>query len=149
VSPRPVHEQVLEAASRVAGRDRTFRMRDVVTALPHLNPGTVRTHIASRCCVNCAAHHHTRWRYFRSLGAGMYRLETATTTRSTRGRRAIPSQDRIIAAAADSVDPTLITSNLRLTPTERLERMRAFVKFIETARAENTERLRRPVRSTR
>jgi hypothetical protein len=33
VSTTPVHEQVLEAASRIAGRDRTFRMRDVVFRL--------------------------------------------------------------------------------------------------------------------
>jgi hypothetical protein len=125
-------------------------MRDVVAALPHLNPGTVRTHIASRCCVNCAAHHHTRWPYFRSLGAGVYRLEgSSLTARSAHRRRAVASQDRIIEAAKDSIDPTLIASNLRLTPTERLERMLAFVKFIETTRAANAERLRGPVRSTR
>ena len=150
MSSTPVHLQVLEAASRVAGRDRTFRMRDVVAALPHLNPGTVRTHIASRCCVNCAAHHHTRWPYFRSLGSGTYRLEGPRhSTASERRRRATASQDRIIDAARDSIDPTLIASNLRLTPTERLERMLAFVKFIETTRAENADRLRERVRSTR
>src|SRR5919106_5674867 len=102
VGQAPVHEQVLAAASHVADARWTFRLRDVVAALPHLNPGTVRTHVASRCCVNAPAHHQTRWPYFRALGRGVYRLErtaavTAASRRHTRPRRRRGWQDRIFA----------------------------------------------------
>ena len=30
---------------------------EIVRALPHLDPGTVRTHIVSRCCVNAPKNH--------------------------------------------------------------------------------------------
>src|SRR5688572_22959169 len=85
--PAAVHEQVLEAASRLANAHKTFRLRDVVAALPHLNPGTVRTHVASRCCINAPAHHQTRWRYFRSLGRGLYRLERRVAAPRRQQRR--------------------------------------------------------------
>jgi hypothetical protein len=126
--------QVLEAASRVADRDRTFRMRDVVAALPHLNPGTVRTHIASRCCVNCAAHHHTRWPYFRSLGNGVYALEARRPRGSSRQNRR-GWQERVMEGIESGIDPTLIASSLQLTPTERLERMRTASLAFEEMRA--------------
>jgi len=137
-SGTPVHEQVLEAAACLADARRTFRLRDVVAALPHLNPGTVRTHVASRCCVNAPAHHQTRWRYFRSLGGGMYRIEPriAHGTGARRPQRR-GWQDAMIEARDWGIDPTLITENLRLTPTERLERLRAFTAFVESARAAN------------
>ena len=64
-----VHDEVLEAARRLC-RERggwTFRPDEVVRALPHLNPGTVRTHIVSRCCVNAPLHHPHRWAYFRRV----------------------------------------------------------------------------------
>lgn len=109
-------------------------MRDVVAALPHLNPGTVRTHIASRCCVNCAAHHHTRWAYFRAVGNGVYALEVRRFRRSSKSQ---PRgwQDKVIAAIESGIDPTLIASSLRLTPTERLERMRQAAIALEEMRA--------------
>ena len=144
----PVHQQVLDAAARVADRQRRFRMRDVVAALPHLNPGTVRTHIASRCCVNSAAHHQTRWPYFRSLGKGMYRLEGPVTRRAA-AMRMRGWQDRIIEAGDTGIDPTLIAASLQRTPTERLEHLLAFVDFIESTRAANAAKLPRAVRSTR
>jgi hypothetical protein len=121
-----VREQVLEAAIRIADSRRTFRLKDVVAALPHLNAGTVRTHVASRCCANAPAHHQVRWPYFRSLGRGVYRIEAAAA------RRKIPMlrerrrgwQDRVLEGRDSGIDPTLITASVRLTPTERLERMR-------------------------
>ena len=129
----PVYQQVLEAARRIADRQRTFRLRDVVAALPHLNPGTVRTHVASRCCVNAPAHHHTRWRYFRSLGQGRYRLEGRTASKLPRGRLR-GWQDRILDGVESGIDPTLIAASLRLTPTERLERMRQAAISLEEMR---------------
>jgi hypothetical protein len=143
----PVHIQVLEAAARVADRRRTFRLSDVVGALPHLNPGTVRTHVASRCCVNAPAHHQTRWPYFRSIGRGVYRIEPRASGSSTKKQRR-GSLDEIIEALHREIDPTLITSNLRLSPTERLEAMRSFVAFVESVRAANAPRPK-AVRSAR
>jgi hypothetical protein len=134
----PVREQVLDAARRLAGRDGTFRLRDMVAALPHLNPGTVRTHVASRCCVNAPAHHQTRWPYFRALGSGIYRIERragATTARHPRLRRRRGWQDRIFAQLPSSIDPTLVASSLRLTPTDRLERMRHAAVSLDEMRA--------------
>ena len=68
-----VHDEVLEAARRLC-RERggwTFRPDEVVRALPHLNPGSVRTHIVSRCCVNAPLHHPHRWGYFRRIGGDL------------------------------------------------------------------------------
>jgi len=133
-----VREQVLDAARRLLGRDGTFRLRDVVAALPHLNPGTVRTHVASRCCVNAPAHHQTRWPYFRALGRGVYRVEPrggAATARRPPLRRRRGWQDRIFAQLPGSIDPTLIASSLRLTPTERLDRMRHAAVSLNEMRA--------------
>ena len=49
-----IHEEVLETARRICRerRERSFRVADIVNALPHLNPSSVRTHVVSRCCVN-------------------------------------------------------------------------------------------------
>ena len=134
MSSSPVHLQVLGAAVRVAGRSRTFRLRDVVAALPHLNPGTVRTHVASRCCVNAPAHHETRWRYFRKVGRGEYRLEKQAPTSAAETRPHYGWQDRILAALPPSIDPTLIAESLKRTPTERLECMRAAALSLEKMR---------------
>ena len=138
MDPRaPVHEQVLDAARRIAGRTGEFRMRDIVAALPHLNPATVRTHVGSRCCVNAPANHQTRWPYFRALGRGRYRLERAAGGRLERRQRAQRQrgwQDRVLAALPSSIDPTLIASALKRTPTERLEYMRAAAFSLEDMR---------------
>jgi hypothetical protein len=112
-------------------RDWTFRIADVVKALPALNPGSVRTHVASRCCVNAPAHHQSRHRYFRAVGRGVYRIEPAARRRRTRSQG---WQDRILAAIDSGVDPTLIAESLRWTPTERLERMRRAAVSLEDAR---------------
>lgn len=72
----PVHERVLEAALRLC-RERggwTFGVGDIVAALPDLNPGSVRTHLMSRCCVNAPAHHAHRWPYFRRRRRGVYEI---------------------------------------------------------------------------
>jgi hypothetical protein len=134
VGQAPVHEQVLEAASRVADARRSFKLRDVVAALPHLNPGTVRTHVVSRCCVNAPAHHQTRWRYFRALGKGIYRLERAVAPGPAARRRRRGWQDRILDAVPSSIDETLIVESLKRTPTERLEHMRAAAMSLEEMR---------------
>ncbi|MGH9350038.1 MAG: DUF7669 domain-containing protein [Vicinamibacterales bacterium] len=133
-SGAPVHLQVLDAARQCADRTGSFRLRDVVAALPHLNPGTVRTHVASRCSVNAPAHHQTRWPYFRALGRGRYRLEPGATGRR-QAARPRGWQDRILEGTETGVDPTLIAESLTWTPTERLERMRQAAVSLDEMRA--------------
>ena len=71
-----IHEDVLAAARRI-GRDRrdwTFRPDEIVRTLPHLNAGTVRTHVTSRCCVNAPSNHPHKWDYFTRLSRGVYEI---------------------------------------------------------------------------
>ena len=71
----PVHAEVLAAARRLCRRGSwTFRLRDVVRALPHRNAGTVSTHVASRCCANAPENHAHRWPYFDRVGRGVYEI---------------------------------------------------------------------------
>ena len=70
-----IHAEVLAAAQRLCSRlDWSFRLIDVVHALPHRKEGSVRTHIVSRCCVNAPANHPHRWPYFRRVGRGRYEI---------------------------------------------------------------------------
>ena len=71
-----VHEEVLATAQRLCGahHSRQFTPAEVVRALPHLNEGTVRTHIVSRCCINAPENHGHRWPYFRRLRRGVYEI---------------------------------------------------------------------------
>lgn len=116
-----IHRQVLDAARAHADAAWTFRIGDIVAALPHLNAASVRTHVASRCSVNAPANHQTRYRYFRALERGRYRIEPLfQRRRRLRGA----SQDRILATLDSGVDATLISDSLRLSPTQRLEAMR-------------------------
>jgi len=76
---RPVHEEVLRAAQRLC-RERgnwTFTPNEIVRALPSLNESSVRTHIVSRCCVNAPKNHPHRWKYFKRIARGLYRIESA------------------------------------------------------------------------
>lgn len=122
---RPVHLELLDAALSLATpRSRwTFRVAEIVRILPHLNAGTVRTHVASRCCVNAPSHHQSRHAYFRALGRGVYRVESAYRTPSRR-RTETAWQDRVLASIDSGVDSTLIAESMKRTPTERLEQMR-------------------------
>jgi hypothetical protein len=43
--------------------------------------------------------------------------------------------ERILALVPSGIDVTLIEENLKLTPTERLEKLSAFIEFIEGARS--------------
>ena len=71
-----VHESILSAATTICS-DRggwEFSAEEVVRALPQLRPGTVRTHVTSRLCVNAPAHHAHRWPYFRRVRRGTYEV---------------------------------------------------------------------------
>ena len=71
----PIHAEVLAAARRLCRRGSwTFRLRDVVRALPHRNERTVRTHVVSRCCANAPKNHAHRWPYFDRVGWGVYEI---------------------------------------------------------------------------
>jgi len=128
----PIHEQVLTAANAVAASDRTFRIADVAAALSHLNAATVRTHVASRCCVNAPANHQSRYRYFRAVRRGVYRIEPAF--RRSRQRAKPASQDRILASIDSGVDSALIAASLAVPPTERIETMRRAALSLEAMR---------------
>jgi len=131
----PIHLCVLEAALGLANRRTgwTFRLRDVVAALPELHAPTVRTHVASRCCVNAPSHHQSRYAYFRSVGRGTYVIEPpfrkAAGSADARGW-----QDAILATIDSGIDPTLIDASLALAPTERLEWMRAAAESLDAMR---------------
>ena len=129
----PVHVQVLDAARRLAGPDWTFTIAGIVGHLPHLNPGTVRTHVASRCCVTAPSNHASRHPYFRGLVPGVYRIEPPFRHRPG-PRHATPSQDRVLALSITGVDTTLIVESLRMTPTERLDTMRRAAQSLEMMR---------------
>jgi hypothetical protein len=134
----PIHAEILAAAQRLSAdaQGGPFRIADLLRALPHLNAGTVRTHVASRCCVNAPAHHQSRHPYFRALGRGVYRLEP----RYRRQRPAPQSagttdwQSRLIAAMPSGIDDTLIRASLALSPTDRIETMRRAALSLEAMR---------------
>ena len=70
------HNEILKAAIRIAGArsDWTFTADEMVRALPHVNPGTVRTHVTSRCCVNAPTNHPHKWDYFKRVDRGKYQV---------------------------------------------------------------------------
>jgi len=132
----PIHAQALRAACVLADDAWTFRVADLVRALPHLNPATLRTHVASRCCVNAPANHQSRYRYFRALGRGVYRIQRTFRHRSEYVKRGTASQNAILASFDSGVDPTLIAASLALTPTGRLETMRRAAASLDAIRSQ-------------
>ncbi len=87
------HHEILRAAVRICSRRRGWRFRpvEIVKALPHLDPGTVRTHVVSRCCVNAPAHHAHRWPYFERVSRGVYEIQRAYRDKQA----APPSKPRV------------------------------------------------------
>lgn len=70
------HHEILAAALRIC-RERggwTFSADDIVRALPHLNAGTIRTHVTSRCCMNAPRNHPHKWDYFKRVKRGVYEV---------------------------------------------------------------------------
>jgi hypothetical protein len=72
-----IHQKILDTAVRIGRkrRDWSFRPDEIVSALPDVNPSTIRTHVTSRCCVNAPKNHPHRWDYFRRLSRGVYQIE--------------------------------------------------------------------------
>ena len=90
----PVQEEVLRAAQRIClGReDWSFTPGEIVSALPHLNERTVRTHVVSRCCINAPKNHPHKWDYFRRVGRGTY---TITPPYRIKQPRSVISSSRV------------------------------------------------------
>lgn len=91
-----VHDEVLLAARRLGSErgDWTFTPDEIVRALPHLNPSTVRTHVTSRCCENAPKNHPHKWPYFQRVGRGLYKVLPAVRGR----RKTTPRSDRVAEA---------------------------------------------------
>ena len=70
-----VQKRVLAAAQRLCDDAWTFKLVNVLRALPGVNQATVRTEVTSRCCVDAPEHHARRWPYFRRVGRGRYQIE--------------------------------------------------------------------------
>lgn len=107
------HEEILAAARRLCRERRTwtFRLDEVVRALPHLNTSTVRTHIVSRCCVNAPKNHPHRWKYFRRVGRGKYEILPAQRRPGPARRRnaRVAREQRIRASGQHTVAETTDT----------------------------------------
>lgn len=88
----PVHQEILAAATRLGAErgDWTFTPDEIVRALPHLNPSTVRTHVTSRCCENAPRNHPHKWAYFKRVRRGWYKV--LPTMRGERAGRARTSR---------------------------------------------------------
>jgi predicted RNase H-like HicB family nuclease len=85
-----IHDEVLGAALALCRRRGGWRFRpaEIVAALPHVDPGSVRTHVVSRCCVNAPKNHPHKWDYFERVARGEYEILPAH--RRTRApRRAV------------------------------------------------------------
>ncbi|HLH06800.1 MAG TPA: hypothetical protein VKW78_06170 [Terriglobales bacterium] len=91
-----VHEEVLAAANTVVSRpgsNNVFTLPDILPLLKHLNVNTVRTHVASRCCVNAPKNHPHKWAYFRRVGIGKYEILPQQRSRRVRsGSTGSPQQ---------------------------------------------------------
>ena len=147
-----IRERVLEAALRICrGRGGwTFGPGEIVAALPDLNPGSVRTHVMSRCCVNAPAHHVHRWPYFRRIRRGEYGILPAWRRGHQPGRAGAgyaPGPERpdpVLAAYEKDIDRTLILRRLRLSFEDRLLALESWMKDIEVLKGA----ARRPRRRT-
>ena len=70
----PIRIELLDAAVRLCNQDDwTFRLRDMVAALPHLNHRTINAEV-NRCCANAPRHHAKQWPYFWRVRRGIYEI---------------------------------------------------------------------------
>ena len=70
----PIRIELLDAALRLCNKDDwTFKLRDVVAALPGQNRKTINAEV-NRCCVNAPQHHAKKWPYFWRVRRGGYEI---------------------------------------------------------------------------
>lgn len=101
----PSHQEILDAARRICAErgGGTFTPDDIVRALPHLNPRTVRTHVTSRCCINAPRNHPHKWDYFKRIRRGVY--EVAGPYRTNPARSHAVAREARAAYGAPGTDP--------------------------------------------
>ena len=74
------HDQVLDAAKAVTTRSgkNEFSIAEIISELARSSSqyaeSTIRTHVASRCCVNSPNHHAVAYDYFERIDHGLYRV---------------------------------------------------------------------------
>ena len=84
--------------------------------------------------MNAPSNHESRYPYFRAVSRATYRVEPAF--RRAAGPRAKGGwRDRLLERLESGVDPTLIDEALKLTPTERLERMPQIAESLDTMKS--------------
>jgi predicted RNase H-like HicB family nuclease len=98
-----VHDEILKTALRLCRRRDGWRFRpvEIVRALPHLDPGTVRTHIVSRCCVNAPRNHPHKWDYFDRVSRGLYEIRRPYRRQPVSAKRTVAEPRTGWSAAAD------------------------------------------------
>jgi len=103
-----IHEEILKTARRVCSKPNwTFTLNEIVRAMPHLNEGSVRTHVSSRCCVNAPSNHQSRWPYFKRLGRGVYEIQKAY--RGGTGEQVRAGESLRVAEASPAYGPESIS----------------------------------------
>lgn len=100
----PAHEEILRAAVDMCRRRGGWRFRpvEIVDALPHLDPGTVRTHIISRCCINAPKNHPHKWDYFRRVSRGLYEIHRRYRQKAARSRRSVAESPAVYGSKASA-----------------------------------------------
>ncbi len=74
------HKEVLAAAKSIVKKTgkNEFSIEDVIIEMKNSKTtyleSTIRTHIASKLCVNSPPHHNTRYAYFERIEHGKYRI---------------------------------------------------------------------------
>ena len=103
-----IHEEILQTARRVCSKPTwTFTLNDIVRAMPHVNEGSVRTHVSSRCCVNAPSNHQSRWPYFKRLDRGVYEIQKAYRSRT--GQQARGGEPLQVAEASPAYGPVPVS----------------------------------------
>jgi predicted RNase H-like HicB family nuclease len=99
----PAHDEILRAALRLCRRRGGWRFRpvEIVRALPHLDAGTVRTHVVSRCCVNAPRNHPHKWDYFERVSRGLYEIRRPYRKRPAAANRVTAERTASWGADAD------------------------------------------------
>ena len=75
------HDEILDAVNRVIKKTgkNEFSIKDILNEMQKSKStyaeSTIRTHIASRLCVDSPPNHATRYSYFERIERGKYRLK--------------------------------------------------------------------------